>query len=31
MEFDAGVKRESRKAPRDVIVIDHAERVPTPN
>jgi uncharacterized protein (TIGR03435 family) len=28
---DAGLKRESRKVSRDVIVVDHAERDPTPN
>jgi uncharacterized protein (TIGR03435 family) len=31
LERAAGLKRESRKLPRDVIVVDHAEREPTPN
>jgi len=31
LEKQVGLKRESRKVPRDVIVVDHVERVPTPN
>lgn len=31
LESRTGLKRESRRLPRDVIVIDHAERSPTPN
>ena len=31
LERETGLKGEKRKLPRDVIVIDHAERVPTEN
>ena len=31
LERETGLKAEKRKLPGDVIVIDHAERVPTEN
>jgi len=31
LERAAGLKREKRKLPCDVIVVDHALRTPTPN